>query len=71
MILGGDQRWRLRVIGVSTCPQVGSMFHEGIWKAQTKNWEGSAIPGTMEGDKANYTAFLLWTPSLQAAGCST
>ena len=24
----------------------------------------------MEGDEANYTAFLLGTPSLQAAGCS-
>ena len=25
----------------------------------------------MEGDEAHYTAFLLGTPSLQAAGCST
>ena len=25
----------------------------------------------MEGDEANYTAFLLGTPYLQAAGCST
>ena len=59
------------MIGVSTCPQVGSMFNEGIWNAQKKTWEGSAIPPTMEGDEANYTAFLLGTPSLQAAGCST
>ena len=27
-----------------TCPQVGSMFNEGIWTAQTKTWEGRAIP---------------------------
>ena len=33
--------------------------------------EGSANPQTMEGDEANYTAFLLGTPSVQAAGCST
>ena len=59
MILGGDQPWTRRVIGVSTCPQVGSMFNEGIWNAQKKTWEGSAIPRTMEGDEANYTAFLL------------
>ena len=59
------------MIGVSTCPQVGSMFNEGIWNAATKTWEGSADPRTMEGDEANYTAFLLGTPSLQAAGCST
>ena len=71
MILGGDQPWTRRMIGVSTCPQVGSMFNEGIWNAQTKTWEGSAIPRTMEGDEVNYTAFLLGTPSLQAAGGST
>ena len=40
-------------------PQVGSMFNEGIWHAPTKTWEGSANPLTMEGDEANYTAFLL------------
>ena len=71
MILGGDQPWTRRAIGVSTCPQVGSMFNEGIWNAPTKTWEGSANPRTIEGDEANYTAFLLGTPSLQAAGCST
>ena len=70
MILGGDQPWTRRVIGVSTCPQVGSMFNEGIWNAQKKTWEGSAIPRTMERDEAHYTVFLLGTP-LQATGCST
>ena len=67
---GGDQPWTRRVIRVSTCSQVGSMFNEGMWNAQTQTWEGSANPRTMEGDEANYTAFLLGTPSLQAAGCS-
>ena len=71
VILAGDQPWTRRVIGVSTCPKLGSMFNEGIWNAQTKTSEGSAIPRTMEGDEAHYTAFLLGTPSLQAAGCST
>ena len=71
MILRGDQPWTRSVMGVSRCPQVGSVFNEGIWNAQKKTWEGSAIPRTMEGDEANYTAFLLGTPSLQAAGCST
>ena len=71
VIRGGDQPWTQRVIRVSTCPQVGSMFNEGIWSAQKKTWEGSAIPRTMEGDEAHYTAFFLGTRSLQAAGCST
>ena len=65
VILGGDQPWTRRVIGVSTCPQVGFMFYEGIWNAQNKTWEGSTIPRTMEGDEAHYTAFLLGTPYLQ------
>ena len=42
MILGGDQLWTRRLIGVSTCPQVGSMFNEVIWRAQKKTWEGRA-----------------------------
>ena len=70
MILRGDQPLTRRVIGMSICPQVGSMFNEGIWNAQKKTWEGSAIPRTMDGGEAHYTAFLLGTPSLQAAGCS-
>ena len=70
MILGGDQAWTRRVITVSTCPQVGSMFNEGFWNAQTMTWEGSAIRRTIEGDEAHYTAFLFGAPFLQAAGTS-
>ena len=55
---------------MSTCPRVESMFNEGIWNAQKKTWEGRAIARTMEGDEAHYIAFLLGTPSLQAAGCN-
>ena len=71
VMLGGDQPWTRRVIRVSMCPQLDSMLNEGIWNAQKKTWEGRANPRTMEGDEANYPAFLLWTPSLQAVGCST
>ena len=71
VILGGDQPWTRRVIGVSTYPQVGSMFNEGTWNGHKTKMEGSAIPRTMECDEAHYTAFLLGTPSLQADGCST
>ena len=39
------------MIGVCTCPLVGSMFNEGIWNAQKKTWEGSAFPRTMERDE--------------------
>ena len=71
VILGGDQPWTERVITVSTWSQVGSMFSEGMWNAQRKACRGSAIPWGVEGDEANYTAFPLGTPSLQAANCSS
>ena len=44
---------------MSTCPQVGSMFNDGIWNAQNKTREGSDIPRTMKGEETHYTAFLL------------
>ena len=62
---GGLPPWTCRVIGLSTCPQMGSISNQGIWNAQTKTWEGSAILRTMEGDGA------LGEPSLKAASCST
>ena len=34
------------------------------------NEDLGGMPRTMEGDEAHYTAFLLGTPSLQAANCS-
>ena len=57
---------------MSTCPQVGSMFNEGIKrrKEEQKNAWGGDIPRTREGNEAHYTAFPLGTPSLQASCCS-
>ena len=70
VILGGEEPWTRRVIGVSKCPQVGSMIDEEIWNVQKMAWEGRDIPRTREGGEAHYTTFLLGTPSLQAAGCN-
>ena len=70
VILEGDQPWTRRVIRVSICPRMGSMFNEGIWSTQGKTWEGTAIPRTMHGDEAQYMAFRLGMPSLEDAGCS-
>ena len=39
VILEGDQPWTRRVVGVSTCPQVGSIINEGIWNTQEKACE--------------------------------
>ena len=69
MILGGDHPWTKRAIGVSTCPQVGSMFNEGIWDALKKGLGGGDIPPTRAADEARCGGFILWAPSWQAANC--
>ena len=51
-------------------PPSGLHVQRGDLERATKAWEGSAIPRTIEGDEAHYTAFLLGTPSSQGAGCS-
>ena len=45
MTLGGDQPWTRRVIMVSSCPQVGSMFNEGICNAQRRIRRVVLTPG--------------------------
>ena len=55
---------------MSTCPQVGSMFNEGIWNTKGKAWDGKSRPWTLERDHAHYMGFILGAPSLQAARCS-
>ena len=55
---------------VSTLPEVGPMFNQGIRKKEKITWGANAMLCTMEGDEAHYTAFLPGTPSLQAASRS-
>ena len=39
-------------MGLSTCPQGGSIFNERIWNTQKKAWEGKDVPRTGEGNEA-------------------
>ena len=69
--VGGDQPWLRRLLGVSTCPQVGSLFNEGIWDHTQKEWRGDTVRRSMESDALHHSAFQAGTRSLAAAGCST
>ena len=69
--LGGDSPWIRRIIGVSTAPQVGSIYNEGVWSNDTKEWQGHNVPRTLETDAAHHLAFLAEGRSLSHAGCST
>ena len=68
--LGGDSPWVRRIIGITTAPQVGSLYNEGIWDSDAAVWRGKDVVRTTESDHTQRTSFLLGTPALKAAGCS-
>ena len=66
---GGDQPWVRRVTGVSTCPQVASVFNEGVLR--DGEWVGADTKRTLERQKEHWLRFLDGGTSLSCAGCST
>ena len=38
--IGGDLPWLKRLLGISTCPQVASLYHEGVWDPVEKVYRG-------------------------------
>ena len=49
--VGGDQPFVRRIVGVSVCTQVGSLYNEGTWKKLVKAWVGQAQKRTLERNK--------------------
>lgn len=57
LFLGGDSPWLRRILGISTCPQVGSLYNEGVWD-NILGWVRAHIRRTLTSDLAHYTDFL-------------
>ena len=38
--IGGDLPWLKRLLGISPCPQVASLYHEGVWDHVEKVYQG-------------------------------
>lgn len=45
--VGGDQPFVRRIVGVSVCTQVGSLYNEGTWQKLVKAWVGQAQKRTL------------------------
>ena len=70
VLLGGDQPWLRRLLGISVAPQVGSIFNEAVRDNTAKQWNGIAARRTTRSDANNHRRYLMTRKSLDAAGCT-
>ena len=52
LVIGGDQPFVRRLIGVSTSPLVGSIYNMGVWDKVVAPWVNVATWRTMDREEA-------------------
>ena len=70
VLLGGDQPWLRRLLGISVAPQVESIFNEAVRDNTAKQWNGIGARRTTQSDANNHRRYLMTRKSLDAAGCT-
>ena len=70
VLLGGEQPWLRRLLGISVAPQVGSIFNEAVRDNTAKPWNGIAARRTKRSNANNHRRYLMTRKSLDAAGCT-
>ena len=70
VLLGGDQPWLRRLLGISVAPQVGFIFNEAVQDNTAKWWNGVAARRTMQSDATNHRRYRVTGKILDAAGCT-
>ena len=70
VLLGGDQPWLRRLLGISVAPQVGSIFNEAVRDNAAKRWNGVAARRTTESDATNHRRYQVTRKTLDAARCT-
>ena len=70
VLLGGDQPWLRRLLGISVAPQLGSIFNEAVRDNTAKQWNAIAARRTTQSDASNHRRYLVTRKSLDAAGCT-
>ena len=70
VLLGGDQPWLRRLLGISMAPQVGSIFNQAVRDNMAKRWNGVAARRTTESDTTNHRRYRVTGKSLDAARCT-
>ena len=68
--LGGDLAWLDRLLGISTSPQVPSIYDEGILVfGEPTTVSGQDVERSAESDAAQHARYVAGTRSLLCAGC--
>ena len=68
VLLGVDQPWLRRLLGISVAPQVGSIFNRAVRDNTAKRWNGVAARRTTESDATNHRRYQVTAKSLDATG---
>ena len=70
VLLGGDQAWLRRLLGISVAFQVGTIFNEAVRDNTAKRWNGVAARRTTQSDANHHRRYQVNRKSLDAAGCT-
>ena len=68
LVLGGDQPFIRRLIGVSTSPQVGSIYNTGVWDKAAAAWLRVDVRRTLDNEAAARHQYRVTGPSLENGG---
>ena len=71
VLLGGDQPWLRRLLGITVAPQVGSVFNAAVRDNTAKQWNGIAAWRTTRSDANNHRRYVMTRTSLDAARCTS
>ena len=69
MVLGGDQPFIHRHIGVSTSPKVGSIYNMGVWDKAAAAWLRVDVRRTLDNEAAARHQHHVTGRSLDNGGC--
>ena len=69
LVLGGDQPFIRRLTGVSTSPQVGSIYNMGVWDKAAAAWWRVDVRRTLDNEAAARHQYQVTGRSLDNGGC--
>ena len=70
LVIGGDQPFVRRLIGVSTSPLVGSIYNMGVWDRVALAWVNMATVHTLDREEAARLRYKETGRSLENGGCT-
>ena len=69
-LLGGDQPWLQRLLGISVAPRVGCIFNEAVRDNTAKRWNGVTARRITQSDANDHRRHHVTHKSLDAARCT-